>query len=231
MARTDSMATIDAALQNASLATSTGASPDDASPDVSIAPGLDTDAPLTALTADQKRAYDANRQRAIDQKAEQEKLLRDQDAAAKQQLATEKAEEDAFKSSARATVQGAKKIVRNTGVTLGNLPQPGSIVLPLVVLIVFFLLLIPVNGHTRFVWLWMVLSGNATIGQSSPNGSGGSGGSGGSASTPDAAPTGVGSVLNDVTNAGTNIFNDGTLLPFVNAGANLFNIYTEDTSA
>lgn len=225
MARADSMAKIDAALARVNPATSTSTGPDDASPDVSIAPGLSTDAPLTELTADQKRAYDANRQRAIDQKAEQEKIAKEQDAALRQQLATEKAEEDAFKASARATVQGAKNIVRGTGVTLGNLPQPGSIVLPLVVLIVFFLLLIPVNGHTRFVWLWMVLSGNAVIGQSSP-------GSGGDTATPDSGGVnGVGSTAGTAPTESTSTFPALTLgLPTVTAPAGTFTIFTEDTS-
>lgn len=222
MARQASMATISAALQNASLAMPNSTSPDDTSPDVSIAPGLSTDAPLTELTADQKRAFDANRQREIDQKAEQEKLLRDQDAATRQQLATEKAEQDAFKASAKATVQGAKNIVRSTGTTLGNLPQPGSIVLPLVVLIVFFLLLLPVNGHTRFVWLWMVLSGNAVIGQSSPN-------SGGSTTpAPDSGGTGTGSTGGTAPVVTTPSFT--LALPTVAAPAGTFTIYTEDTS-
>ena len=46
---------------------------------------------------------------------------------------------------------------------LEALPTPGSIAIPLILLLVFFFLLIPINGHTRFVWLWLVLSGNAEI--------------------------------------------------------------------
>ncbi len=48
---------------------------------------------------------------------------------------------------------------------LGNVATPGSIFLPVSVLIVFFLLLLPVNGHTRIEWLWLALTGNAQIDQ------------------------------------------------------------------
>jgi hypothetical protein len=61
----------------------------------------------------------------------------------------------------RAILDASRGILRGTGVRLAGLPTPGSIVLPLVVLLVFFALLLPVNGHTRATWLWLVLTGNA----------------------------------------------------------------------
>ena len=48
---------------------------------------------------------------------------------------------------------------------------PGSIWLPITVLLLFFFLLLPVNGKTRFAWLFQ-----AIIGQSKIAGSGGTGG-------------------------------------------------------
>ena len=36
--------------------------------------------------------------------------------------------------------------------------------LPLIVLLIFVFLLLPVNGHTRLVWLWLVITGNASTG-------------------------------------------------------------------
>jgi hypothetical protein len=53
---------------------------------------------------------------------------------------------------------------------IANIPQPTSLLVPLVMLLVAFFLLIPVNGHTRFVWLWLTLTGNASIGQGSGGG-------------------------------------------------------------
>lgn len=47
--------------------------------------------------------------------------------------------------------------------SLAQVTTPGSIFLPLGVLVVFFLLLLPVNGHTRAEWLWLALTGNAHI--------------------------------------------------------------------
>ncbi len=46
---------------------------------------------------------------------------------------------------------------------LGNVATPGSIFLPVSILIVFFLLILPVNGHTRIEWLWLALTGGAKI--------------------------------------------------------------------
>lgn len=45
-----------------------------------------------------------------------------------------------------------------------GLSMPGGIMLPLGILLVLFLILIPVNGHTRLMWLWLAFTGNAQIG-------------------------------------------------------------------
>ena len=62
------------------------------------------------------------------------------------------------------------KLWKNTQVQFENLPTPGSLAFPLIILLVFFFLLIPVNGHTRFVWLWLAMTGQAEISGSSPSG-------------------------------------------------------------
>ena len=60
------------------------------------------------------------------------------------------------------------KLWSNSRSSLENIPTPGSLVFPLIILLVFFFLLVPVNGHTRIVWLWLVLTGNAEVSGASP---------------------------------------------------------------
>lgn len=162
--RIDSMATIDLAL--AGQLNAPAPAPEDTT-QLDVVPGVAAPAPLTEkpkLSADEKRAFDATRQTELDR----QKLL-------EQAMTAEKQERDAFDASAHATVSAAQRIVKGTGVRLGSIPTPGGITLPLVILLVFFFLLLPVNGHTRLTWLWLVLSGNAMI-------------SGGSLGTPGGAP-------------------------------------------
>ncbi len=75
----------------------------------------------------------------------------------------EEERKDAFKASANNVVDKTGQVWRGATAQLGRIPTPGSIILPLIALLVFFFMLIPVNGHTRFVWLWLVLTGNADI--------------------------------------------------------------------
>lgn len=46
---------------------------------------------------------------------------------------------------------------------LAAIPLPGTVLLPLSILLLFFFALLPVNGQTRLMWLWLVLSGNAHL--------------------------------------------------------------------
>jgi hypothetical protein len=46
---------------------------------------------------------------------------------------------------------------------LGGIPTPGSITLPLGILLFLFLIFIPINGHTRIRWLWETIVGSASI--------------------------------------------------------------------
>lgn len=74
----------------------------------------------------------------------------------------------AMQSAMRQFFQSARSIVRDVGIRLENVPTPGSIMLPLILLLVFFFFLVPVNGSTRFTWLWLVISGDASTSGSSP---------------------------------------------------------------
>lgn len=64
--------------------------------------------------------------------------------------------------------RSAEGIPQDTTAFLGGLPAPGGIALPLLLLIVLFLLVIPAKGsdgkiHTRAMWLWRVMTGNASL--------------------------------------------------------------------
>jgi hypothetical protein len=47
--------------------------------------------------------------------------------------------------------------------SVGAVPIPGDLITPLSILLIFFFALVVINGHTRLSWLWLVLSGNASI--------------------------------------------------------------------
>lgn len=44
---------------------------------------------------------------------------------------------------------------------LANVPTPGGVWLPFIILMVLFLILFPVNGHSRMMWLFLVIIGQA----------------------------------------------------------------------
>jgi hypothetical protein len=127
------------------------------------------------LTADEKRGYDAARQDRLDAESKQNDIIARQEQDLQRQQEEERAREDLFTKTASDTTTAIGNIVKGTGVQIERLPQPGSLVTPLVILLVFFFLLLPVNGHTRFVWIWLTLTGNAEIGDNNSNVSGSSG--------------------------------------------------------
>lgn len=163
MSRTDTMAMIDAALLGptpASPGGMTGTSQNVMEPHP--APGIDAPSPIADnLQGDQPSSTNQN-----DIVANQENIVQ-------QEMQDQLAQEDAFTRSANATTRALSKIWQGTTNRLGSLPAPGTIIFPLAVLLVFFFLLIPVNGHTRFVWLWLVFSGNAEIQNDNTGGGGG----------------------------------------------------------
>ena len=145
MARDASMAVIEDA-----LVPKPSVEPDD-SVVSDIVPGVETPSRET-LAGEEERDVESE-----DAKSERQKLI--DDAIAKRQE-----EKDAFEENANATVNAIQRIARNTGVTIEKLPTPGSVMLPLLALGILMFLLIPVNGHTRLVWLWLVVTQNASTG-------------------------------------------------------------------
>jgi hypothetical protein len=155
------MATIDAALETPSAS----GTPETDTPEADAphaAPGVDAPTPLSdvakkkGLTADEKRAYDVERQQKKD-------LLSEEEAEAERQRQQAEAERSTFEKLADTTTSALGKVWRGTSARLESIPTPGSILFPLIVLLVFFFLLLPVNGHTRLVWFWLCLAGNADI--------------------------------------------------------------------
>ncbi len=55
---------------------------------------------------------------------------------------------------------GAVNSVKNG---IGNIAMPGGLALPIITLLVLFLLIVQVNGKSRFSWLWLVLTNNAFV--------------------------------------------------------------------
>lgn len=95
--------------------------------------------------------------------------------------------EDSFYGKASKKVvgfgQGVKKGAFRANRSLANIPTPGGVWAALAVLLFLFLVLFPVNGNTRLYWLWLALTGNASIPQLvNPNGS------------ENAGPTGTGTI-------------------------------------
>lgn len=107
---------------------------------------------ITPLTADQKRGIDAARLSRLDTSKELE------DARALQE------QEDQERSiSLGNAITTAGDMLASTGDAVSHIPTPGSIATPLIILLVFFLALIPIAGNTRLKWLWLVVSGNADM--------------------------------------------------------------------
>ena len=124
-----------------------------------VVPGVETPS-RDSMTADEKRAFDAARTQRQDEDEEVSERQKIIDDAIRQR----QEEKDVFQQNANDTINAVQKIARNTGVSIERLPSPGSVMLPLLVLGIFFFLLLPVNGHTRLTWLWLVVTGNASTG-------------------------------------------------------------------
>ncbi len=82
--------------------------------------------------------------------------------------------------------EGFRAGAARVGQAIGSVPIPGDLIVPLSVLLIFFFALVQIGGHTRLAWLWLTLTGNASIG-------GGSAGAGpGGATLPtEPAPAGL----------------------------------------
>lgn len=105
-------------------------------------------------------------------KAEEEKKQEQEAITSAEQARTKiKAAIDDTKGRVDATVNRVGEVSRDAWDSLGNVARPGSIFLPVSLLLVFFFLLIPVNGHTRIEWLWLALTGQAHLTGESTGGS------------------------------------------------------------
>ena len=61
------------------------------------------------------------------------------------------------------TVSKVQDTVGHVAGTLEQVSTPGGIFLPITILLIFFFLILPVNGMTRAQWLWLSIIGDAQI--------------------------------------------------------------------
>ena len=158
--------------------------------------------PVTGLTPE-KAEKQASKKLEQEQKEEEGRLK-----AAKEEQ--EKAQQEQ-QAAIEALPGMIREIWRNTQVSLGKIPTYGSILFPLSILLVFFFLLLPVNGHTRAMWMWLTLTGQADIAPIGGVASGDFGAPTGVSSSPDATtPTGISNFLDVPHIRGINPFSGGT---------------------
>ena len=148
---------------------------------------LDTAAPSDAVAAPEieKKGTTKEQREQLALAIQQEKLAKLQEEkqeresiramkAAQIEATRQREEESAIQQRGREVIQGARDQVTRTqqtvtrsanevGAAIGSVPIPGSLLLPMSILLLFFFALIPINGHTRLMWLWLVLSGNAHL--------------------------------------------------------------------
>lgn len=109
--------------------------------------------------------------------SEQEDILKHQE----ELLGEEQAEEErkkqealnarsAFVKTAEDVARNGSRILKQADLRIGNIPHPGSILFPLVILLFFFFLLIQIGPYTRLGWFWQVITGNAQISDTLQNG-------------------------------------------------------------
>ena len=120
--------------------------------------------PTPTQTADQRKIAAAQEQLIGKEAADQ--LTKEQEEQA--------AREATLIGQAEKLLNSGKSSASAAGVKLSNIPTPGDLTVPLVLLVVFFFILITYNGNTRFQWLWLVLTGNAYVTTSAPNNQGSS---------------------------------------------------------
>jgi len=165
MARKESMDKIDQYLSGATRKDVATEDTEHFDSTLEVVPGVQAPAPVSDSVSGENEQEEAGQEESEEETKESQKAL---EKALREREQREQEEKDAFVKSANATVAAMKSIVRGTNVGLSRLPLPGGLLFPFVILLVFFLLLIQVNGHTRFSWLWLTLSGNASIEPGTP---------------------------------------------------------------
>ncbi len=155
----------------------------------SVGPMVNPDAPNEPIGApvpeespaskEQQHAQDLDnqiedaRQEAL-QSTEQERASIREMKRAQLEADRQRAEESEAVQKARQAIEGVqdtvasgREVVRTNALRLGNavgaIPIPGDLIVPLALLLLFFFALIPIGGHTRLMWLWLTLTGNAQI--------------------------------------------------------------------
>lgn len=124
---------------------------------------IKTDADVQRLE-DAKRKASSNAVKAeIDEEIQRIKLAKIQQEEEERNRTVTDIAADQIEQGQRAVDRGLE-IARETWDGVGRVAIPGSIFLPIAVLLIFFFLIIPVNGHTRIEWLILALTGNAQIG-------------------------------------------------------------------
>lgn len=99
-----------------------------------------------------------------------EKAVKEQKRKDKEELATRKklvnAVADTYSAVHTNVMNTSDKVVdtvKNGWDTIGHVATPGSILLPISILAIFFFIIFPVNGNTRFQWLYLAMTGQAVI--------------------------------------------------------------------
>lgn len=121
--------------------------------------------------AEKHRDYQERTEYGKKLRAEKERLAEEE----RQRKLEERRKSDIQKASDRAVQIGqsllatGSRLWRTSRDKLSTLPTPGDIWVPLAILLLFFFVLFPVNGHTRIMWLWMTITGNAAIGGALPH--------------------------------------------------------------
>lgn len=94
----------------------------------------------------------------------QEKLLGEEEAKRLREEQEQQAARSQLVKGAERTLKNAQGIVHGADVRIGSVPQPGGIAVPLILLLLFFFILIQVNGSSRLGHLWRVITGAERLG-------------------------------------------------------------------
>lgn len=145
--RASSLAAIQSYLDNPA-SSNTPAPEDQALPAPHAAPGTQVPAPETKEQVDLDRAKIAR---------ERDQLRLEREKSAQKSALEERTDQAAAR---------LQQVVNYSKFRLESVRMPGGLFLPILVLFLFFLALLPINGQTRLQWLWSVVTNNAALSQS-----------------------------------------------------------------
>jgi hypothetical protein len=78
-------------------------------------------------------------------------------------------EPNAALAAVREFLRTWRRVTKKGTDRLETVSIPGGVWLPFSILMLLFIVLLPVNGHTRLGWLWKTITGNARIGPPLPS--------------------------------------------------------------